>query len=297
MNTTITPVFITFSVLVLSICAAWIKPIAIGRVYAVSLWMPFLLLAIVSGLSAGYLTWPALVVLGIFGLSAHVGTREAGHPTYRALATAAVVLIASVLAMHKMPGFHNPLLLDNFKFSPDAVPYSHYANFDKAAAGLIVLVFYCTRAHGLSQWRGLFIRTLPVALITCAVVISTGLLMGYSRPDFKFPAHTPIYLVTNLFFTCVAEEALFRGLLQPRLMRFLETKNVARGGAVALMCTSILFGIVHTGGGLGYVVLATLAGLGYGYAFIRTQRIESSILVHFSVNAVHFLGFTYPRLA
>jgi membrane protease YdiL (CAAX protease family) len=38
------------------------------------------------------------------------------------------------------------------------------------------------------------------------------------------------------------------------------------------------------------------AGLGYGWVFMRTQRIEAAMAVHFGVNAVHFLLFTYPRL-
>jgi membrane protease YdiL (CAAX protease family) len=45
-----------------------------------------------------------------------------------------------------------------------------------------------------------------------------------------------------------------------------------------------------------YVVLSTVAGLFYGYAFWKTDRIQSSILVHFSVNLVHFLFFSYPAL-
>jgi membrane protease YdiL (CAAX protease family) len=48
---------------------------------------------------------------------------------------------------------------------------------------------------------------------------------------------------------------------------------------------------------VGYVLAATVAGLGYGWAFLRTGRIEAAIAVHFAVNAVHFLLFAYPRLA
>ena len=46
-----------------------------------------------------------------------------------------------------------------------------------------------------------------------------------------------------------------------------------------------------------YVALAAVAGAGYGWAYLRTQRIEASILTHFALNAVHFFGFTYPALA
>jgi membrane protease YdiL (CAAX protease family) len=55
-----------------------------------------------------------------------------------------------------------------------------------------------------------------------------------------------------------------------------------------------LFGLPHFGGGTSYVIAAALAGLGYGWAFERTARIEASMAVHFGVNAVHFLLFVYP---
>lgn len=54
----------------------------------------------------------------------------------------------------------------------------------------------------------------------------------------------------------------------------------------------MLFGLVHFGGGIRYVVLATIAGVGYGLAFHRSGRIEMSMLAHFTVNSIRFLFFT-----
>ncbi len=45
------------------------------------------------------------------------------------------------------------------------------------------------------------------------------------------------------------------------------------------------------------IVLATIAGVGYGWMFWRTNRIEASILAHFLVNTTHILCFTYPALS
>jgi hypothetical protein len=58
--------------------------------------------------------------------------------------------------------------------------------------------------------------------------------------------------------------------------------------------TSVLFGLVHFAGGPLLIGAATLAGVGYGIAYARTRRIEAAVLAHFSLNAIHFLGFTYP---
>jgi uncharacterized protein len=59
----------------------------------------------------------------------------------------------------------------------------------------------------------------------------------------------------------------------------------------------VLFGLAHIAGGIVYVGLATIAGIGYSIVYLRTRRIESAIVTHFAVNAVHFFGFTYPHLA
>ena len=50
------------------------------------------------------------------------------------------------------------------------------------------------------------------------------------------------------------------------------------GGFLRCSC---FFGIVHIGGGLSYVFLASLAGLFYGYSYAQSKRIEVSIFVHF----------------
>ena len=287
----------SFSLLALSICFAWVRPVALPNGTRIPLWAPTLIAAIACGLWAGNLSWPAVVALGLFAWVASLCAHENQISAIRGVAFLALFVMVGLLATHNMPGFRNPRLLHDFQFSPDAVPYTQHANFDKGAAGLILLVFFCARVASRDAWRGMHTRTLPYAIATCACVIGAGLLLGYSRPDFKLPAYAPIFLATNLFFTCVAEEALFRGVLQHGLSRLLSWRGFAHAGWMALIAVSLLFGLVHTGGGIGYVVLATLAGMGYGYAFLRTQCIESAILVHFCVNAVHFIGFTYPRLA
>jgi membrane protease YdiL (CAAX protease family) len=98
----------------------------------------------------------------------------------------------------------------------------------------------------------------------------------------------------NLFFTCLSEEAFFRGFVQQELA--CEGSGTART-LVALSAAALLFGLAHYAGGATYVLAGVIAGLGYGWAFLRTRRIESAMLVHFGVNAAHFLLFVYPRPA
>jgi membrane protease YdiL (CAAX protease family) len=91
-----------------------------------------------------------------------------------------------------------------------------------------------------------------------------------------------------LMFTAWPEELLFRGLLQNFLSR--ASKSERAGWWTA----SVLFGFSHITN-LGfpnwrYVILATIAGLFYGWTWRKTGSIFASALVHGAVDAVwHFL--------
>jgi uncharacterized protein len=91
-----------------------------------------------------------------------------------------------------------------------------------------------------------------------------------------------------LFFTAWPEELLFRGLLQNLLGRASNNEHVGWIGA------SILFGFSHITN-LGfpnwrYVLLASIAGLFYGWTWRKTGSIFASAIVHGSVDVLwHFL--------
>lgn len=203
-------------------------------------------------------------------------------------------LLALALALHFVPGFNNPVIVEAFRVSEDAAPFTQYANFDKGAAGLLLLVFFCQRVTDWNGWRRLAAPTFIAAAATAAAVIIVALANGYVRPDPKLPAFTLAFLSVNLLFTCVAEEAFFRGLLQERLVRRLAAQPHYRW--VPVVASSALFGAAHFAGGPALVLLATIGGVGYSLVYAATRRIEAAVLTHFAVNAVHFFGFTYPHL-
>ncbi len=83
--------------------------------------------------------------------------------------------------------------------------------------------------------------------------------------------------------------------MQKYLMQGLS--KIRYGDALAIAVAAVLFGLRHYMGGINYILLATVAGIGYGWAYRHTGRMEASILTHFSLNSLHFLLFTYPALA
>jgi membrane protease YdiL (CAAX protease family) len=82
-----------------------------------------------------------------------------------------------------------------------------------------------------------------------------------------------IYLVT-----AVPEEFLFRGLIQNLLGRWL-------GPRAALAIASVIFGLSHLPDPR-YALLATLAGVAYGWVYLRTGRITAAAVTHALVDAV-----------
>ncbi|MNP62935.1 CAAX amino terminal protease self- immunity [compost metagenome] len=63
-----------------------------------------------------------------------------------------------------------------------------------------------------------------------------------------------------------------------------------------MIAASVLFGLAHIGGGWQWVLLATLAGTGYGIAYHR-GGLAAAVSTHFGFNLLHFGLFTYPMLS
>jgi membrane protease YdiL (CAAX protease family) len=283
----------TFALLALAILAAWCPALRLGH-RRIAAWTPLLGVAMLVGVERQVLAPQAVGALAALCLLAWAGLSA---PRARPLFVALAALLALALSLHAVPGFRNPVRFDALRLTPDATPFTLYLNFDKGAAGLVLLAAFGARA---TSWRA-FASRLPAigvaAPLTAAAAIGTALAAGYVRFEPKLPDATLAFLLANLFFTCVAEEAFFRGLIQERLMRLADARGSAAWNGIALGVSAVLFGLAHAGGGATWMAVATVAGLGYAWTYARTRTLEGPILVHFAVNAAHFLLFTYPALA
>lgn len=290
------PLFLlTFALLISAILSVWSKP-GPGRLAAQSgLAMGLLGLAVVAGVLGGYVTLVGAGALAVFVSVAYAATKVEVTPIVRAVLTSIAAVLALLLAVHALPGFNNLRILDNVNLSADSVPYTLYANFDKAAVGLVLLAFFCNRSASWAEFFATLKKSFPLIALTVGSVLGTALVLGVVKPDFKIHDSIVSFIFINLFFTCVAEEAFFRGLLQEKLSLKLAHKK--HGEKVTVAFSALLFGVVHLGGGIAYMALATIAGLGYACIYSATKRIEAPIIAHFLFNLVHFVGFTYPALA
>lgn len=207
-----------------------------------------------------------------------------------------IVVLAVGLAVHVLPGFHNIQVLPPTRLTPRSTPYDQWINFDKTLAGVLILgICYRRLITSAAQLKIAIGRAAMPTGVTIACVIVLGGALGYIRWDPKWTPQFWPWAAINLLATCMSEEAFFRAFLQTEIERLAAKWP---GGAIgAIACSAVLFGIAHLAGGWRYVLLATVAGAGYGTVFYRSRSIEASILAHFTLNAVHFLLFTYPAAA
>jgi len=204
------------------------------------------------------------------------------------------VLLLTVLAVHGIKGFHNLLVLDGVNVSKDGLPFTMYLNLDKALAGILVLAFLPIEYPHSVNWQKLLLKTGCFAVLFGVFLLGLAVLCGKIHWDPKVPVFSWIWLLNNLLFVSMAEEALFRGFLQKNLASVFSRWE--KGPYLALLITSLLFAFAHYAGGIAYSIWGFLAGLGYGWLYLATGRIEASILAHFILNAMHFFLFTYPAL-
>lgn len=120
--------------------------------------------------------------------------------------------------------------------------------------------------------------------------IGLGLALGFIsfHPQAK-PAGTAAaaWLIT-FFFVAIPEELFFRGLL----LNLLEPRW---GKLRALLISSVIFGLSHFNKGVmfnwRYVLLATIAGVFYGRAWLDRRRLMCSGITHTAVDVVWSLWF------
>ncbi|WP_303809381.1 CPBP family intramembrane glutamic endopeptidase [Aeromonas rivipollensis] len=226
---------------------------------------------------------PVAALVSLAGLL--LAWRTPGLPQpWRGVALTLVLLWAMALTLHLVPGFDNLKVLDRVQAGPASVPFTLYLNLDKPLIffGLLLAWPALLGPGGTMRWRPLALLILPLAAL-----LITAWQLGALKPDVGLPHWWWLFAFNNLMFTCVAEEALFRGFIQ---------QGVASRSKpwLGLLVASLLFGAAHLAGGPLLVLFAALAGVCYGLAFQLSGRLSVAILLHFLFNFAHLALFTYP---
>lgn len=232
------------------------------------------------GFALGLIQLPGLLLGGLFVLLVLGG--EHLLPSW--LWLSGVFICGIALAAHLLPGFTATPLWDARQISPDAAPYALRLSWDKALLGLTLLAWWL----GQSQPAG---TSWTKALLACGITLLAvpPLALGLCLVDWqpKWPDGLLLWLAVNLGVAVLAEELLFRGLLQPALIKRL-------GNWPGLLLCAALFGAAHLPFSPLFALVAAVAGLGYGLAFHYSKRLSLAIALHGAVNLLHFLLLSYP---
>ena len=279
---------ISYFLLLISILSLWIKQ-------DIKIWGTITAASLACGVVSDRIDIIGIISIVILCLLYHTVNRINLILFIRVTSGVLAIILSVMLAAHLIPGFNNWKVVDSVSLTETSLPYSMYLNMDKTLVGLAILSLGFPLVKSLKEWAFVLRSTLPIFLVGLIALASVSQTFGYTHWDFKFPNLFFVWALINLIFTCVSEEAFFRGFLQRNLFKMLQKYKY--GNILSLITVSILFGLAHFAGGFKYVILSTIASIIYGYAYQKTQRIEASILCHFGVNTFHFIFLTYPALA
>jgi membrane protease YdiL (CAAX protease family) len=217
------------------------------------------------------------------------------------LALLAVVLLVSAILTHArsaQPDWHDALVLIlialavELHFFDAAWPVPGLSGLPKLLFVDVVLygylvirpigdIGYDLRGRVSDLFVGLreFMYFTPIAL-------ALGLLLGFLHVHrtLSNPLAFGSGWIFTLFFIAIPEELFFRGLLLNMLARRIGTRH-------ALWMSAILFGIAHfnkrtTFINWRYVLLASIAGIFYGRAWLARRRVLTSSITHSTVDTV-----------
>ncbi len=258
--------------------------------------------------------WATIPLLGILlcGLSI-------GRVDFPAFATLIIAVLFAIFLLNNYGVGHRGLTLaDLFILALLWVPFDYrwtYAiwpgpdklNYSGPSVLLVVITVYLfvvlrrlpdVGYNLIPSWKDIKVGIIAT-LVFAAIIIPIGLLTHFLR----FPPSNPIMLTgvilgfVGIFLTvAVPEELIFRGILQNGLAKdFLNMTKLDAQSArwTALLVASIIFGLFHWNNSHDplYVIFASIAGLFYGWAYIKGDSIWAPALAHTLVDLIWAVVF------
>ena len=246
------------------------------------------LLAVGLAFAGDLVDWRGLVAL-LAVAAACIAAHRAPGKSARLVAHAAVVALCAGFFLHVVPGFNNPRVIDAVLIGEGTSSYSKYLNFDKGMAGVLLLGLYVPEHVRNDKAAQRFTAFAWRFAIMVGALATVAMASGYARWDPKLPDWWALWVWSMLVLTALPEEAAFRGVIQEQISGYVPGSQW-----IAIVAAGVLFGLAHAAGGSLYVLVASLAGVGYGWIYASTRSIAWAIMAHAGLNAIHFFVFTYP---
>ena len=179
-----------------------------------------------------------------------------------------------------------------------AVPGGQHLSLGPLVA-VVLAVFLLVVVHPLHSFDvklDLTLRELGLALGAVAVLAAVAIPLGFAVGFLSFQSrwlgitHGLLRLLGLWLFVGLPEEMLFRGTIQEAFSRIWNPR-------VGLALGSVVFGLLHllkhpSHPNWGYGLLATAAGVAYGWVYQRTGKLAAAAVTHGAVDWIWsmFLG-------
>jgi len=240
----------------------------------------------------GFITTAGIGMLSIAGLTMYLATRPDIHYILRFCSALIAIACVFIISMNIIPGFVKFSLITPEYLGAATMPFKADISFAKCMTGLLLLLFWIKPEFNIKDIATKIRQALPFIIGLPVLILFLAQQLGW-RFDFKWYDFSLAFIIGKLFLGAAAEEIFFRGVLQCRLNVFLQ-KHTTYSAAIALLSISLLFGILHLGGGTTYAILAATAGLAYGWIYWRFNSLHAAIGCHLLLNSLHFIFLTYP---
>lgn len=241
----------------------------------IRLWGPLFLGSLIMALVQKQLRWAALVMIAIwialwfFYLASYT---KGEKWVFFSL----IVLGSFILKFHWIKGF-NPL----------AITTNIRLGFDSPIVGLLPLFTLVPLIHEKSGWKKLLRYDLLPIVAAFFAMMALMVIADKMSFHFRWPIHAPYAYLVNLLFVVIPEEAFYRGFIQRELTAAFG--KVKGGRWISLCIATLLFTLAHFywARSLLMLLFVAIAGTLYGLIYMRSGRVESAIVCHFLVNALH----------
>jgi len=268
-------------------CQAWARTL-VARHPSLSVHVPLglALYGMVAALLAGshnwlnFLLWP--IGAGLATVALGVGREEEPSPPRLLVAAVALSAIWGI--------WERGITI--------AVPGGMHLSLGPLVA-VVLALFLLVVVHPLRTFDvglGLRRRELLLALAAVAVLAAVAIPLGFLIHFLSFQSrwlgitHGALRLFGLMLFVGLPEEMLFRGVIQEAFSRIWNPR-------IGLALGSVVFGLLHllkhpTHPSWGYGLLATAAGLAYGWVYQRTGKLAAAAVTHGAVDWIcsMFLG-------
>lgn len=277
-------IYLSYTLILIALFSLWKKEF---RLFSILIF----LVSVMFALSAGIVKPLGLVSIFLGLLVSFCLNRYLRKPLINIPIAILAFIFFLPLSIHLIPGFDNLRLLDNVYISKDAIPFSLYLNYDSMVMAYGLLLFSTQiELSRFTEIPSVIKFGLLYGLISIVVLIPIIFVLGFAHWDFKLTKLTLLFVIVNLIFTCIPEEIFWRGFVQNNIAKY-------SGNILAVLVTSILFGVIHIiFAGVNFAILAFVASLIYGFSYVKTKRLEVSIICHYFVNMAQFIFVTYPIL-